>query len=210
MSPAAFTVQTNATTSGPLFGNIAESGFIGATATAAHGFYYELLYNTAFTGSQAPSPNYGALFVGGGIWLDSGLTATNTVSSTGKASPMPANTGATVPWANGTTNNIVIVGWSADLGTSWGAASNNLANWATSPILGQNSFFGVSTTGYINPFTGNPGAVAIGTAASVSGLPIFSLNTQLYLLPTTPIPEPTTMVLAGLGGLSLLLFRRRK
>jgi len=24
-----------------------------------------------------------------------------------------------------------------------------------------------------------------------------------------PIPEPSTMVLAGLGGLSLLLFRRR-
>jgi hypothetical protein len=25
-----------------------------------------------------------------------------------------------------------------------------------------------------------------------------------------PIPEPTTMALAGLGGLSLLLFSRRK
>ncbi|MGO8741057.1 MAG: PEP-CTERM sorting domain-containing protein [Limisphaerales bacterium] len=25
-----------------------------------------------------------------------------------------------------------------------------------------------------------------------------------------PVPEPSTMVLAGLGGLSLLLFRRRK
>ena len=25
-----------------------------------------------------------------------------------------------------------------------------------------------------------------------------------------PVPEPTTLALAGLGGLSLLLFRRRK
>jgi hypothetical protein len=27
---------------------------------------------------------------------------------------------------------------------------------------------------------------------------------------TEPVPEPTTLALAGLGGLSLLLFRRRK
>ena len=53
----------------------------------------------------------------------------------------------------------------------------------------------------------NPGATVFGTAASAQGLPIFSLLTPLYLV---PVPEPTTLALAGLGGLSLLLFRRQR
>jgi hypothetical protein len=34
--------------------------------------------------------------------------------------------------------------------------------------------------------------------------------TQGFTLFAVPVPEPATMALAGLGGLSLLLFRRRK
>ena len=33
---------------------------------------------------------------------------------------------------------------------------------------------------------------------------------NLILTPADPVPEPTTLALMGLGGLSLLLFRRRK
>jgi hypothetical protein len=46
-----------------------------------------------------------------------------------------------------------------------------------------------------------------GTTATAQGLPIQSLLTPLYLV---PVPEPTTLALAGLGGLSLLLFRRQR
>ena len=78
----------------------------------------------------------------------------------------------------------------------------------TAELAGQTGFLGVTTTGYINPGTANPGVAVFGIAPIANvGLPIQSVGTQLYAL---PVPEPGTMALAGLGGLALLLFRRRK
>jgi hypothetical protein len=74
-------------------------------------------------------------------------------------------------------------------------------------LAGQQGFFGVTSTGYTASGSSNPGATLFATAANAQGLPILSLNTQLYLV---PVPEPTTLALAGLGGLSLLLFRRQR
>jgi hypothetical protein len=219
LNPAAFTAQTNSILLSPLFGGGssglgagAGGGNSGFTGTAATGFYYELLYSATFTGSQlsggsAPSNSFANLF--GGTWQDTGLSATNTTSSFGRGVPIAGNTGATVPWANGITNNIIIVGWSANLGTSWLVVSNELANW-TSTYEGTfvgNSFFGVTAAGFINPGSSNPGVAVTGTSAGSQGLPVNSPATPLYLL---PVPEPSTMALAGLSGLSLLLFRRRK
>lgn len=216
----ALTAQTNATLYSPLFGGGSTGlsagagggnvGAAGGSAPAGTGFYYELLYNTAFTeaqvsGASAPSNSFATLF--GGTWLDAGIGATNAVGA-GRLSPNPGNTAASVPWNQGTTNNIVIVGWSANLGTSWTTVSNELATGTYIGILGsQMGYFGVSTAGFETTSPANPGATIIGTAANGTGLPIFSLNTPLYLL---PVPEPGTLALAGLGGLSLLLFRRRK
>jgi len=103
----------------------------------------------------------------------------------------------------------MLVGWSANLGSDWATVSNNLANWsvAQTTIQGQ-AFFGETSFGYrVGNTSPAPGAAIFASAADANGLPIFSLNTQLYLL---PVPEPTSLALAGLGGLSLLLFRRRK
>jgi hypothetical protein len=105
----------------------------------------------------------------------------------------------------------MLVGWSGNLGTSWAAVANVLANWNTlgSGIVGQ-GFFGTSSTGYINPLlsTSSVGATMFGNGAlSAQGLPIFSTLTQLNVL--VPTPEPGTLALAALGGASLLMFRRR-
>jgi hypothetical protein len=208
------TAQTNATVYSPLFGGGSANGTQGVTASGNGGsglvYDYELLYNTAFTGSQVANPSIAAL----STWFDAGLGGTNGNTAGRLATTTTGN--QTVPWANLTTNNIVLVGWSANLGTSWSVVSNELAQWTTgndysATFAGQNVFFGESTTGYLTPNLNTPGAVAIASAASANGLPINGpFNTQLYLLPTTVVPEPSTMALAGLGGLSMLLFRRKK
>lgn len=211
-SSTAMSGRTNTITYSPFFGGGA-TGIAGATQGMAYepgqpgtGFYWELLYST-YTGSQASVPSSFSGFSG---WLDTGLGATNSTLSfvAGSLVAIAPTTQATVPWASGTTDSIVMVGWSANLGTSWGTVSNLLASGNyISQLAGQNGFFGVSATGYIAPNAANPGVTLFATSAASYGLPINSPNTALYLL---PVPEPGTLALAGLGGLSLLLFRRQR
>jgi hypothetical protein len=202
--------QTNTTQYSPFFGGAAlVGGAVGKTTGAASlgtGYYYELLYTT-YSGSQASITSLAALL----SWSDTGLGATNNPTGLGAGylSPIAPTTQATVPWAAGSTDSIVLVGWSANLGTSWAAVAQSLTNGTyIATLAGQNGFLGISTTGYLSPNTAPAaGATVFAPTATQNGLPIYSLNTQLYLL---PIPEPATLALAGLGGLSLLLFRRQR
>jgi len=195
ISAASMTAVTNSQTYSPLFGGQSTgSGATGVTGTGfaslGTGFYYELLYNTNFTGSQVASPT---TLAGLALWQDTGLSASNNPASPGRLANINPNNGASVPstWNNGTTNNIMLVGWSANLGSTWsgvGGVSNIIANWAYTT---SNSFFGETLTGYLNPLaTGvSPGSVVWGGAPTTQGLPIKSLLTPLYLL---PVPEPAT------------------
>lgn len=208
ISFAAMTAQTNSTQYSPLFGGgSAVGGSVGAaggSASLGTGFYYELLY-TSYSGVQASITSLSSLLA----WSDSGLGATNS-NTAGRLTTIDGNAGAQVPWSPGTTNSVVMIGWSANLGTSWAAVSNVLANWSTyqNTIVGA-AYVGISSTGYLTPLSTStsPGTVVFGSSDLGQGLPIYSLNTQLYLL---PVPEPSTIALAGLGAASLLLFRRRK
>ena len=217
ISFSSVTMQTNSTQYSPLFGGgNTGSGAVGSAGGAATfpaslgtGYYYELLYNTAFSGSQVSVPTT----LGGlATWYDAGLEASNSTTASRLSPINPANAVA-VPWSPGTTDNIVLVGWSANLGSSWLSVSNILQNWSTDAInyANQNSFFGTTKlAGYTTTVatTVTTGVTIIGNSAQTSGLPIGnSTLSQLYLL---PVPEPATCALLGLGGLSMLLFRRRK
>ena len=208
-----YTSQTNSTTYSPLFGGgPTGNGAIGATqgnTAVGTGFYYELLYTGSYNGSTAGvSPT---TLTALGTWTDSGLGATNSTTA-GRATVLANenNAGATVAGMHpGTTNYIILVGWSADLGTTWATADANMNNATYLAGLSSQAFFGISTVGYITPLSSStsPGAAVFG-AASAQGQPINgSTLTQLYLI---PVPEPGTMALAAIGGASLLLFRRRK
>jgi len=214
LSPLGITVQINNNLSPLGGGTPSVSGTYMGTASGS--FYFELLYNTMFTGSQIAPPSAADLLVGGS-WIDTGFEAQNSTASAGRLTCNNPNVSA-VPsgtWAGGigvgTTNNIVLVGWSSNLGTTWSAARSALANW-DALILGP-VYFGESNTGYIVPnIAPAPGASLFSNTAGANGLPINSVNMQLYSVPLEglPVPEPGTMALMGMGGFALWMLLRRK
>jgi hypothetical protein len=109
-----------------------------------------------------------------------------------------------------------ITGWCDDGYTSGNVTGDDGYFWVT---LGQNLNPGDVVTlnaGTLTSFGNAPANFNLGTSGNYEmfiadassegnqGLDISSLGV------TEPVPEPTTLALAGLGGLSLLLFRRRK
>ena len=193
-----YLVSTNATALG---------GGIGVTAKTALGFDYAVLI--ANYGGPAPTNN-----PLDAAWSGAVLTGVNFVAALGGIAGQGGALGAVAPgwgaptagqYTDGTEKYFMIVGWSSNLGTTWATVSANLAsNWAT-PWVG-NGFFGTSATGF--GFSGGgPNALPAPSLFSVSGAMPGGLSSGFSLM---AVPEPTTMALFGLGGLSLLLFRRRK
>jgi hypothetical protein len=209
-----YTTQTNSQTYSPLFGGGSTgSGAVGVTAPTSAGgsFYFELLY-TAYSGSGngfagvAASPSTLTQLA---TWSDSGLGGTQGTVG-GRNSVSTANGAQVIQWPQGTTDSVMLVEWSGNLGTTWATALATLqSSSALQALLGQNVFFGESNTGYINPSTSTTsGATLFGNASQgTAGTPILSLSTQLYLV---PVPEPSTIAMAAFGGLSLLALRRKK
>ena len=102
-------------------------------------------------------------------------------------------------WAAGQAGKFIIVGWSANLGTTWSQVDADLAEgW----ILSDNTayFFGVSGINTATP-----------TASPSPAAALWTINGGTFALDEVgPIPEPSTLALTALGGASLLVFRRKK
>jgi len=205
-----FVGQTNATVYSSFeAANGTPTGTQGATlgSTAANntalgysGYYYELLVSSS--ASSAPTT-----LAGLAAWSDTSLGATNSAASNGRIIQVAGlQNSAANNWPSGSTEGIIMVGWSANLGTSWSAALATLDNWSTSGGI-ANAYFGVSSFGDMTISSANPGITVLGAGAGN----IDNTGTspmQLDLLQV--VPEPGTLALAAIGGASLLMFRRKK
>jgi hypothetical protein len=194
------TISTNATS--------VNGGTSGRISSTANSYYFELLTVSDPTGSTTlpTDPSFGGLTATGlGSWSDTGVSGTNATGiNGGKISAIGAVPGITIanPPASGGTNFFIVVGWSANEGSSWSTVLNEATtgNWAA---FGANTAFGISLVGYGVPGTSpNPGDLIFGTNPGQisSGFTLTAVST----------PEPATMALAAIGGASLLLFRRKK
>jgi len=101
----------------------------------------------------------------------------------------------------GTAVDFLVRGWSANAGATWAAA---LAFW-NNGLPAQDMWIGQSLIGNdIN--LGNGGAIPSTALFGLGANQVGGFN--MGFVPA--VPEPSSMVLAGLGAASLLLFRRRK
>lgn len=210
------TSVTNSTQYSPLFGGGATgSGGSSATGVIGSGYYYELLFTSYTPGGPAASQPTTLSQLA--TWTDTGLEATNGTVG-GRLATINPNADYNITGFSdalntpNSTNSIMLVGWSANLGSTYAAA---IASLNSLNFVGQ-GFFGMSSVGYIQGLASgtSPGASPFaGGANTGAGHPIYNSatggGTPMQLL-AIPVPEPGTIAMAALGGLSLLAFRRKK
>ncbi len=130
-------------------------------------FYYELLYSAVYVAPKQRFLVFRRCLHGATLGLREQYH-----NSFGRLVPANRQCRCRSAVGAGTTDSIVLVGWSADLGTSWGTVSNELANGSYQTVLaGQQGFFGVSTTGYTTTFdtSTSPGATLFATCCECTG-----------------------------------------
>ena len=98
-----------------------------------------------------------------------------------------------------------IGGWNYGEFQLFGTTAGNAYQFIAIGWNSTSSMFASTALGWSDPFnyaTGSSASDPLGTTSfSQGGMNQFGV---------APVPEPSTIALAGLGGLSLLLFRRRK
>jgi hypothetical protein len=186
------TIITTAWTGGQL-----GSGTLGPLGTTTQGQHYDVALLTTTAGGPILT-----LFGDANLatdWLFTGLQGQNNTFA-GRMSIGSGLVANNAPIGN--SQNWLLVAWSTSLGTTWATVE---------PLLAAGSFGGA--TGWIGWSAIGVGAAAAASPApplQVQGISGSIIPAGFSLLQTPPVPEPSTIALAGLGGLSLLLFRRRK
>jgi len=135
-------------------------------------------------------------------WTEIGVNLHQVKAGAGKQSTtlnLPAS-GTSGNFTPGNDVRMEVVGWTGTA-TSWTQA---LANITPTELLGFGGNKGLGALGWDQP-TGNPNT----TPAGLPGTVPTGANAWSGLV-LQSVPEPTTMVLGGLGAAALLLFRRRK
>jgi len=191
-----FTAGASAITTNTATFNIngGESGGVGGvTYKTAGGYDYALLVSTTAITDGPTDPNWVIPEVQSS---SAPVTAVNnTLTAGGETGPSAGQFQSNLPvgfyYAE-------VVGWSSNEGSSWTTVETELVN---------NSWTAPGYFGFVYS-----GTASLGTAASSPGDAVFptAIPNGSLVLYAVPTPEPTTLALAGLGGLSMLFLRRRK
>jgi hypothetical protein len=196
INQTSFNITSNSTSIG------GGSGVIGGVANS---FYFALLTIADPTGSTV-LPVISSKSDLTSSWINTGITGTNgtglTASKLIAIGGIPGATGTGLA-GGGATNFFVVVGWSAALGSTWSAVASQIQS---GNYVNPTALLGYTSVGYGVASDLAPGFSVFGSAAGQ----IPTTAGSFVLTPVAPVPEPSTLVLAGLGGLSLLAFRRKK
>ncbi len=156
-----------------------------------------------------------------GLWTDSGVSGKSsslflgginaTMSGVSAANWPSPGTSSAYGGDGQTPDYYLVVGWSADAGTSWNAVSSLLATESLSWVA-PFSWFGTTTVAYNYAGGGtsvvSPPQISVWSPSSTTGLDGSGGLTGLTLYPLAPEPGP--LALFSLGGLAMLLIRRRQ
>jgi hypothetical protein len=186
--------------------SVQTTGKIYNASSFAGGYDFALLYATSTTaGDSSPlGADWNIITTNG-----AGATLTSMIANNGSAPGGLLGPGGTsgiaVNLAPGTTYEVMLVGWSSNEGSSWATVSAELAGNSNAGNWTANGYFGEETIGTITPFaTAGTGDPSIFPTVYANG------TMSLFAVAPSVSPEPTTLALAGLGGLSMLFLRRRK
>jgi hypothetical protein len=147
-------------------------------------------------------------YVNVGAWLGSGIlttiaantTYTLTVSEGNRGGGFAQTSGFTIALAFGSAANSSLTSPS-----SWGSSLHT--DFAGSPAVGTYADFTTSfSTGAADPSIGQSLFILLGSDTFAGNNPIDFDNVRLD---ASPVPEPAVLSLASIGGLAVLLMRRR-
>jgi hypothetical protein len=156
----------------------------------------------------APSTTTDAPGTGVPILAPQFQTAGNYASNAATAGRIQTRTavdvGTSLGLGPGSTVDFIVRVWSANAGATWQEALASWNNGAPLPHVGAGMWLGQSVVGNNIVLGGGP---IPNTGLFGAGLNQIQTGFDAVYY---PVPEPTSMALAGLGAAAMLIFRRRK
>lgn len=212
VSPAGDIIaMTNAANYSGLSGSLgggSTTGQPGTTGNVSGPYYFELLYSIVDTTTPTTLAELAANWTATGLQLENNQGVNN-----GRLNELnPVSAAAIDPSYTGGNLQVMLVGWSANLGTAYGGSGgvlSELQNWSTTEVAGS-AYFGMSFVGTAILSTSSSTGTTIWSATQTAGGLISNPSSSPMVLYELAVPEPGTMALAALGAASLFLFRRRK